>query len=94
MEGEGTVTTADRITASPDVMQGKPVIKGNRIPVDLLLRKLAEGASEADLLDAYLHLTVDDIRAALAYAAESVSHETVLFTEATGGGSSSPAASG
>jgi uncharacterized protein (DUF433 family) len=82
------MTTADRITASPDVMQGKPVIKGTRIPVDLLLRKLAEGASEADLLDAYPHLTVDDIRAALAYAAESVSHETVLFTETTGGGPS------
>lgn len=54
----------DRITISPDVMQGKPVIRGTRITVDLILRKLAEGASEADLLDAYPHLTREDLRAA------------------------------
>ena len=65
------MTLADRITLSPDVMQGKPVIRGTRITVDLILRKLAEGASEADILDAYPHLTVEDIRAALAYACRS-----------------------
>ena len=59
------MTIGDRITIAPDVMQGKPVIRGTRITVDLVLRKLAEGASEADLLDAYPHLTVADIRAAL-----------------------------
>ncbi len=47
------MTLADRITLAPDVMQGKPVIRGTRITVDLILRKLAEGASEADILDAY-----------------------------------------
>jgi uncharacterized protein (DUF433 family) len=83
------MTLADRITIAPDVMQGKPVIRGTRVPVDLILRKLAEGASESDLLDAYPHLTVDDIRAALAYAAESVSHETILFTGTAGGGAGS-----
>jgi uncharacterized protein (DUF433 family) len=46
--------------------------------VELLLRKLAEGASYEDLLDAYPRLTADDIRAALAYAADSIAHETVL----------------
>ena len=51
-------------------MQGKPVIRGTRIPVELLLRKLAEGAMTEDLLDAYPRLVADDIRAALAYAAE------------------------
>lgn len=65
------MTLADRITLAPDVMQGKPVIRGTRITVDLILRKLAEGASEADILDAYPHLTVEDIRAALAYAYRS-----------------------
>jgi uncharacterized protein (DUF433 family) len=81
------MTLVDRITLSPDVMQGKPVIRGTRITVDLILRKLAEGASEADILDAYPHLTVEDIRAALAYAADTVSHETILFTGAGAAGS-------
>ena len=62
----------DRITIDPEVMQGKPVIRGTRITVDLLLRKLSEGATEADLLDAYPHLTAEDIRAALTYAAADV----------------------
>ncbi len=48
-------------------MLGKPVIRGTRIPVGLILRKLAEGATEADLLDAYPQLTREDIRAAIAY---------------------------
>ena len=58
----------DRIEANPDVMLGKPVIRGTRIPVELLLRKLSEGASEADLLDAYPRLTRNDIQAAIRYA--------------------------
>jgi len=59
----------DRIEINPKVMMGKPVVKGTRIPVDLILRKLEEGASEDDLLDAYPRLTLEDIRAALHYAA-------------------------
>ncbi|MCY3680790.1 MAG: DUF433 domain-containing protein [Gemmatimonadetes bacterium] len=59
----------DRIEINPKVMMGKPVMKGTRIPVDLILRKLGEGASEDDLLDAYPRLTLEDIRAALHYAA-------------------------
>ena len=58
----------DRIEVNPDVMRGKPVIRGTRIPVDLILRKLGEGASEADLLDAYPRLTREDIQAAIRYA--------------------------
>jgi uncharacterized protein (DUF433 family) len=68
----------DRIEINPDVMLGKPVIRGTRLPVELLLTKLAEGASFDDLLDAYPRLTVDDIRACLAYAADTIAHETVL----------------
>ena len=83
------MTLADRITMAPDVMQGKPVIRGTRITVDLVLRKLAEGASESEILDAYPHLSIEDIRAALAYAADTVSHETILFTGAAGGAAGS-----
>ena len=72
----------DRIEVDPDVMLGKPVIRGTRVPVEIILRKLSEGATEADLLDAYPRLTRDDIRAVLAYAAESIAHETVLVRSA------------
>jgi uncharacterized protein (DUF433 family) len=67
-----------RIEVDPKIMQGKPVIKGTRIPVELLLRKLSEGATERDLLDAYPNLRVDDIRAAIAYAAATLAHEDRL----------------
>ena len=67
-----------RIEIRLEVMQGKPVVRGTRIPVELLLRKLAEGASTEDLLDAYPKLTLDDIRACLAYAADAIAHESVL----------------
>jgi uncharacterized protein (DUF433 family) len=60
----------DRIEINPQVMMGKPVIKGTRITVEMLLRKLSEGASEDDLLDAYPRLTREDIRAAIGYAAD------------------------
>ena len=68
----------DRIEINPSIMQGKPVIRGTRVPVELLLRKLAEGAAIEDLLDAYPRLVAGDIRAALAYAADTIAHETVV----------------
>ena len=61
------MTFTDRIEMNPRVMLGKPVIRGTRIPVELILRKLSEGASEADILDAYPHLTREDVHAALRY---------------------------
>lgn len=67
-----------RIEIDPSVMLGKPVIRGTRIPIELLLRKLAEGATVEDLLDAYPRLTAEDVRAALAYAAGALAHEAVL----------------
>jgi uncharacterized protein (DUF433 family) len=63
----------DRIEINPRVMMGKPVIRGTRIPVELLLRKVSEGATEDDLLDAYPRLQREDIRAAIAYAADTTS---------------------
>lgn len=73
-----------RIEINPDVMLGKPVIRGTRIPVELLIRKLSEGATEADLLDAYHRLTPVDIKAALAFAADSLAHETIVLTTEQG----------
>lgn len=70
-----------RITADPAIMMGKPCIKGTRITVELILRKLGAGRSFADLIDAYPQLTEDDLRAALAFAADYLQHETVLAAE-------------
>ncbi len=74
--------TTDRIEIDPNVMMGKPVIRGTRIKVELILRKLAEGASEDDLLDAYPRLAREDIRAAIAYAAETIAHEEIILLPA------------
>lgn len=65
----------ERIEMNPDVMLGKPVIRGTRIPVELILRKLSEGASQQDLQDAYPRLTQEDIRAAFAYAAAVIAFD-------------------
>ncbi len=71
--------TTDRIEINPAVMLGKPVIRGTRIPVELILRKLSDGATVADLLDAYPRLTRADVQAVLAYAADSLAHETIVL---------------
>ena len=67
----------DRISIDPKVMFGKPVIKGTRIPVEHILRRLAGGLPTSDVLAAYPHITEDDIRAALAFAADSVAFEEI-----------------
>ena len=63
-------TPLDRLAIDPQVCFGKPCIKGTRIWVSLILDFLASGESEAQILAAYPQLKPDDIRAALAYAAE------------------------
>lgn len=78
------MTVTDRIEVNPAVMLGKPVIRGTRIPIELLLRKLSEGASEADLLDAYPQLAREDIQAAMRYAADTLAHEEVVFLDKSG----------
>lgn len=55
----------DRIELNPRVCDGKPVIKGTRIPVSVILEQIAEGESWADLLNGYPELEKDDIKAAL-----------------------------
>jgi uncharacterized protein (DUF433 family) len=75
------MAVTNRIEVNPKVMLGKRVIRGTRIPVELLLRKLSEGASEADLLDAYPRLTRADIQAAIGYAADTLAHEETILLE-------------
>lgn len=72
------MTITDRIEINPKVMMGKPVIRGTRIPVDLIVRKMSEGASTRDLMAAYPKLTRLDINAALRYAADTVAHEETI----------------
>lgn len=62
----------ERIVIDPAVMVGKPCIKGTRIPVEQVLREIAGGMSAADVLDAHPRLTVDDVQAAVEYAADVV----------------------
>ena len=59
-----------RIAIDPNVCFGKPCVRGTRIWVSLIVDNLAEGVSEAELLEAYPQLRPEDIRAALAFAAE------------------------
>jgi uncharacterized protein (DUF433 family) len=70
-----------RIEAKPDVMMGKPCIKGTRIPVYLVLQKMAAGESAEQLLDAYPQLTSQDLSACLEYAA-ALAGEEIVLTEA------------
>ena len=73
------------IEQRPDVMLGKPVIKGTRLTVELIIEGLAEGATEADLLEAHPRLRPEHIRAALAYAKASLSSELTIFQDAVAG---------
>lgn len=71
----------ERIEARPDIMFGKPVIKGTRITVESLLRKLAAGMTASDILADHPNLTPDDVYAAAAFAADSLSHEMIIFAD-------------
>ena len=71
----------NRIHINPSVMLGKPVIKGTRIPVELIVRKIGEGASTDDLADAYPNITKEDILAAVLYAADNLANEVDIFLE-------------
>jgi len=72
-----------RITAEPAVMMGKPVVRGTRVTVEHILEELAAGLSLEELLASHPRLSGEDVRAALAFAAESVRLER-LTTISTG----------
>ncbi|MEM8557303.1 MAG: DUF433 domain-containing protein [Bacteroidota bacterium] len=68
----------DRITTDPKVMFGKPVIQGTRVTVEQVLRKLASGKSTEAILEDHPHLAVEDVYAALSYAADYLAAEEML----------------
>jgi uncharacterized protein (DUF433 family) len=70
-----------RISARPEVMGGKPCIKGTRIPVDLILRYLGNGQSVDEILEAFPGLAALDVRAAAAFAADVVADEAVVLED-------------
>lgn len=69
------------ITTDPKIMFGKPVVKNTRIPVDLILEKLACGESIPQLLKAYPNLSEQSIQACLHFAADSVRNDIVYATK-------------
>ena len=68
----------ERITVDPDVMMGKPCVRDTRIPVYLLLQKMAASESAEALLEAYPQLSRADLQAVWEYAARSAAEEVVL----------------
>jgi uncharacterized protein (DUF433 family) len=68
---------AHHIEINPKILMGKPVIKGTRISVEMILEKLSAGETENDLLQAHPHITKEDIKAALAFAAQSLKGENI-----------------
>jgi uncharacterized protein (DUF433 family) len=69
---------ADRIVIDPDVMVGKPVIKGTRIPVYLIVEFVANGMTEKEILEQYPVLRKNDIKAALLYASKCLKREVTV----------------
>ena len=68
----------NRIEINPKIMFGKPVIKGTRLTVEIILEKLAYGETEYEILKEYPFLKKDDIKAALLYAAKMISLEETV----------------
>ena len=68
MTATGTDVLLDRITTDPKVLVGKPIVRGTRISVELVIDLLARGYSKEQVLAQFDHLTMDDVHACLAYA--------------------------
>lgn len=73
----------DRIEVNPDIMFGKPVIKGTRITVEQILHKLADGMTQDEIIADHPHLTVADIKAAQHFAADYLGSDEIVFSKAT-----------
>jgi uncharacterized protein (DUF433 family) len=73
----GRMRWQERVVIAPDLHHGDPCIKGTRIPVAMIVGSLADGMTPEEIQAAYPQLTVDDIQAALAYAADVI-HQEVL----------------
>ena len=68
----------NRIVIDPEIMVGKPIIEGTRITVELIIRLLAQGKTFENILQAYPHLTRDDVYAALEYAGAVIESEHIF----------------
>jgi uncharacterized protein (DUF433 family) len=71
--------TYERVEINPDIMAGKPVIRGTRVPVELVLRKLGAGLTPEEILVDHPRVTLDDIRAAHAFAADYLADEDIVY---------------
>ena len=71
--------THERIEINPEIMGGKPVIRGTRVPVEVVLRKLGAGLSAAEIVAEHPRLTLDDIRAAQPFAADYLADEDLVY---------------
>lgn len=69
----------ERIAIDPNVMRGKPVVRGTRIPVELILRKLGAGMTAEEIIADHPRLGLDDIRAAQAFAADYLADEEIVY---------------
>jgi uncharacterized protein (DUF433 family) len=70
----------ERIQIDPEIMFGKPVIRGTRIPVDMILRKLGEGMSIEEILEDHPRLVREDVLAAQKFAADYITHEEIFYS--------------
>jgi len=66
-----------RIEISRDILKGKPVIKGTRVPVEIILRSLAQGMNTEEICEGY-EISEEDVRAAILYAQKIIESETVI----------------
>lgn len=73
----------ERIIADPNILGGEPVVKGTRISVELVLARLAVNPDFADLLQGYPRLTIDDVKACLAYARDVIAGEEIALDDLT-----------
>ena len=67
-----------RIEISRDILKGKPVIKGTRVPVEIILRSLAQGMNTEEICEGY-EISEEDVRAAILYAQKIIESETVII---------------
>lgn len=75
---EKQLTYQDRIIVDPNILAGKPVVKGTRIPVELVLKRLAQDLDMQTIFAAYPRLTKEDVKACIAYAYALVEGEKVF----------------
>jgi uncharacterized protein (DUF433 family) len=73
----------NHIESNPEIMVGKPCIKGTRIPVDMISNKINNGYSVEDLLDAYPRITKEDIEACMIYEEQEIKHALIIHSKNT-----------